>query len=55
MCCSTPALASGKGTIELKKTWREVGGRGNYQQGTKVLVLEKPTGLPPKKKLSDLP
>lgn len=44
-----------KGTIELKKTWREVGGRGNYQQGTKVLVLEKPTGLPPKKKLSDLP
>jgi len=47
--------ATFKGKIELKKTWKKVGGAGNYAPGQKILLGGQPAGVAPKKKLSDLP
>lgn len=47
--------ATFKGKIELKKTWKKVGGAGNYAPGQKILLGGKPAGVAPKKKLSELP
>ena len=44
-----------KGKVELKKTWRQVGGAGNYSAGTKIVAEDGSTKPPPKKKLTDLP
>lgn len=49
-----------KGTIELKKTWRRVGGQaetggGQYDSSKKLMLGALPTKPPPKKKLRDLP
>lgn len=46
--------ATYKGHVELKKTWRKVGA-GNYASGQKILLGGMPTGVAPKKKISDLP
>lgn len=47
--------ATFKGKIELKKTWKKVGGAGNYASGKKILLGGQPAGVAPKKKLSELP
>lgn len=47
--------ANYKGKVELKKTWRQVGGHGNYAPGKKIVLAGQPAGVAPKKKLSDLP
>lgn len=44
-----------KGTVELKKTWRQVGESRNYAPAKKLVVGGQPAGPPPKKKISDLP
>jgi len=44
-----------KDRVELKKTWRQVGSTRNYSAGVKLAVGGKPTGPPPKKKITDLP
>jgi len=44
-----------KGTVELKKTWRQVGDTRNYTPAKKLVVGGQPAGPPPKKKITDLP
>jgi len=44
-----------KGTVEMKKTWRQVGAGRTYQSGTKVVAADGKTGVAPKKKITDLP
>jgi len=44
-----------KGKTEVRKTWKKVGGAGNYQSGNKILLGGQPVGVAPKKKISDLP
>lgn len=47
--------ATFKGKVELKKTWKQVAGHGNYAPGKKILLSGQPAGVAPKKKLSELP
>lgn len=44
-----------KGQVELRKTWKKVGGASNYHSSNKILLAGAPAGVAPKKKLSDLP
>merc|ERR1712039_289868 len=49
-----------KGTVELKKTWRRVGGQaesggGQYNASKKLMLGALPAKPPPRKKLTDLP
>lgn len=50
--------ATYKGKIELKRTWKKIGGVtqwGSYKAGQKVLLAGQPAGVAPKKKLCELP
>jgi len=52
--------ATFKGKVELKKTWKKVGGQhenggSNYHAGQKIYLGGQPAGVAPKKKLSELP
>lgn len=44
-----------KGKVELRKTWKQVGGSRSYNPGTRICVDNQTAKPPPKKKLSDLP
>lgn len=45
-----------KGTVELAKTWRQVGDSRTYKPATKVMAYDgAPSGPPPKRSLRDLP
>lgn len=44
-----------KGKVELKKTWRQTHGTGNYLSAQRIMIGNTPAKPPPKKKLADLP
>jgi len=44
-----------KGKVELKKTWRQTHGTGNYLAAQRIMIGDTPAKPPPKKRLADLP
>lgn len=50
--------ATYKGKVELKRTWKKVGGVaqwGSYKAGQTIVLAGQPVGVAPKKKLCELP
>jgi len=44
-----------KGKVELKKTWRQADGAGNYSAGQRIVMDNKTAKPPSKKRITDLP